>query len=241
MKRARNDAPDRAWRASHPAGQRGPQGARSRRGSWPTTLTATGLPPERAYRRGPGRGVAASRQGPDREVGVDELQRRWWRRCSARRRASATSSATGKWNRLAREDRPVIVLIGGATGVGKSTIAAQVADRLGVVRIISTDSDPGGDAGLLLGEPHAGDPLLVVRRGRGGADARWAEHLDPHVVGFMEQVEMVNVGVSRPDRPGDQGAHQPGGGGRAHGARHAGSAGAGSAWPTPSSCRWWWR
>jgi 2-phosphoglycerate kinase len=35
--------------------------------------------------------------------------------------------------------RPVIVLIGGATGTGKSTVATEVAHRLGIHRITSTD------------------------------------------------------------------------------------------------------
>src|SRR3712207_3632638 len=34
---------------------------------------------------------------------------------------------------------PIIVLIGGATGTGKSTIAAEVAYRLGITRVTSTD------------------------------------------------------------------------------------------------------
>jgi 2-phosphoglycerate kinase len=36
-------------------------------------------------------------------------------------------------------DLPVIVLIGGATGTGKSTVATEVAYRLGITRVTSTD------------------------------------------------------------------------------------------------------
>jgi len=35
--------------------------------------------------------------------------------------------------------RPLLVLIGGATGTGKSTVAARVAHRLGITRLASTD------------------------------------------------------------------------------------------------------
>jgi len=35
--------------------------------------------------------------------------------------------------------KPVILLIGGATGTGKSTVATQVAHRLGINRVTSTD------------------------------------------------------------------------------------------------------
>jgi 2-phosphoglycerate kinase len=43
------------------------------------------------------------------------------------------------WRRLDRLDRPLVVLIGGTTGVGKSTIATMLAARLGVNRVIATD------------------------------------------------------------------------------------------------------
>jgi 2-phosphoglycerate kinase len=36
-------------------------------------------------------------------------------------------------------DIPLIVLIGGATGTGKSTVATEVAHRLGITRVTSTD------------------------------------------------------------------------------------------------------
>jgi len=36
-------------------------------------------------------------------------------------------------------DVPIIVLIGGSTGTGKSTVAAEVAHRLGITRVASTD------------------------------------------------------------------------------------------------------
>ena len=43
------------------------------------------------------------------------------------------------WRRLDRLERPLVVLIGGTTGVGKSTIATMLAARLGVNRVIATD------------------------------------------------------------------------------------------------------
>src|SRR5438093_9159871 len=44
-----------------------------------------------------------------------------------------------RYSDLAELDLPVIVLIGGATGTGKSTVATEVAYRLGVTRVTSTD------------------------------------------------------------------------------------------------------
>jgi 2-phosphoglycerate kinase len=43
------------------------------------------------------------------------------------------------WRRLDRLERPLVVLLGGTTGVGKSTIATMLAARLGVNRVIATD------------------------------------------------------------------------------------------------------
>src|SRR5215216_1729894 len=34
---------------------------------------------------------------------------------------------------------PIMVLVGGATGTGKSTVATEVAHRLGITRVTSTD------------------------------------------------------------------------------------------------------
>ena len=43
------------------------------------------------------------------------------------------------WSRLGRLERPLVVLLGGTTGVGKSTIATMLAARLGITRVIATD------------------------------------------------------------------------------------------------------
>lgn len=43
-------------------------------------------------------------------------------------------------HRLRQSERPVVVLIGGAPGVGKSTIASELGYRLGIPRMVSTDA-----------------------------------------------------------------------------------------------------
>jgi len=43
------------------------------------------------------------------------------------------------WTRFIRSNRPLILLIGGTAGCGKSTIATELAHRLEIVRIQSTD------------------------------------------------------------------------------------------------------
>jgi 2-phosphoglycerate kinase len=50
-----------------------------------------------------------------------------------------TARRYANWRRLDRLERPLVVLLGGTTGVGKSTIASMLAARLGVNRVIATD------------------------------------------------------------------------------------------------------
>lgn len=44
-----------------------------------------------------------------------------------------------RWTILKRKDIPIIMMIGGTAGSGKSTVAQQVATRLGITRVSSTD------------------------------------------------------------------------------------------------------
>jgi 2-phosphoglycerate kinase len=44
------------------------------------------------------------------------------------------------WRQLQHGREPMVILISGATGVGKSTTAAQLAHRLGIMHVIGTDA-----------------------------------------------------------------------------------------------------
>lgn len=44
------------------------------------------------------------------------------------------------WRRAKRTGRPVIVVLAGAPGVGKSTLATRLAVRLGITRVVTTDT-----------------------------------------------------------------------------------------------------
>jgi 2-phosphoglycerate kinase len=157
-----------------------------------TSLTATGLPRERAF------DVALDvetrlGEAPEREVVLDRL-RQVVEEVLAEKEEGRYLKRYRTWNRLAREDRPVMVLIGGATGVGKSTIAAQLADRLGVVRIISTDSVREVMRAFFS---ESLMPAIHHSSYTAGAGVRipLGAGLDCGMVGFMAQVDVVNVGV----------------------------------------------
>ena len=113
-------------------------------------LSATGLSPERSFelaRRGraPARRNAGERRStsPRCTTLVEEvLLRRGGR--------AARSAASASWRRLDRLDRPLVVLLGGTTGVGKSTLATMLAARLGVNARDRDGRDPPGAAGILL-------------------------------------------------------------------------------------------
>jgi 2-phosphoglycerate kinase len=95
---------------------------------------------------------------------------------------------------IGRLDRPLIVLIGGTTGVGKSTVAAEIAHRLGITRIASTDSIREVMRGIFSRE-------LMPAIYESSFDA-WRslripvpQGADPVIVGFREQTAVVTTGV----------------------------------------------
>jgi 2-phosphoglycerate kinase len=53
--------------------------------------------------------------------------------------ALMTTASPSGIEALERLDVPLVVLVGGATGTGKSTVATEVAHRLGITRVTSTD------------------------------------------------------------------------------------------------------
>lgn len=74
-----------------------------------------------------------------REVDRDELRKLAYQALS-RRMGSEAARRYLVWRKYQDPDRPVIILLGGATGVGKTSLALEVAHRLGIGRMLSTDS-----------------------------------------------------------------------------------------------------
>ena len=99
-----------------------------------------------------------------------------------------------RYQELDELDMPIIVLIGGATGTGKSTVATEIAYRLGITRVTSTDFirqtmraffSPDFMPSIHHSSFDAGTPLHSAEQ----------EEVDPLLHGFLDQTRHVLVGV----------------------------------------------
>jgi len=99
-----------------------------------------------------------------------------------------------RWQAIGSLDVPLIIMIGGATGVGKSTVATQLAARLGIVRLISSDAIREVMKSTFSREFM---PTLYTSSfdAAGVVKAKTARGDDPVLAGFRDQVSAVAVGV----------------------------------------------
>jgi 2-phosphoglycerate kinase len=90
-------------------------------------------------------------------------------------------------------DLPVIVLVGGTTGTGKSTVATEAAYRLGITRVTSTDFVRQTMRAFFS---HEFMPSIHYSSFEAAAGLREPEQAeDPVIAGFLEQTRNVLVGV----------------------------------------------
>jgi 2-phosphoglycerate kinase len=89
-------------------------------------------------------------------------------------------------------DIPIIVLIGGSTGTGKSTVAAEVAHRLGITRVASTDFIRQTMRAFFSREFM---PTIHYSSFEAGEALDDEVTGDPAIVGFVDQCRHVCVGV----------------------------------------------
>ena len=101
------------------------------------SLMATGLSSERSF--------ALAQQIEERlverkstEIGVDEL-RAMAEDVVAAGESEQVLARFRQWWKVRNLERPLLVLLGGVTGVGKSTVATRLAARLGITHVIATD------------------------------------------------------------------------------------------------------
>ena len=101
------------------------------------SLMATGLPSERSFALAQEieEQLIARRSA---EIGVDEL-RGVAEEVVAAGEGEPVLTRFRQWWNVRNLEQPLLVLIGGVTGVGKSTTATQLAGRLGIPHVIATD------------------------------------------------------------------------------------------------------
>ena len=90
--------------------------------------------------------------------------------------------------------RPLIVLVGGATGTGKSTITTEVAYRLGITRVTSTDFVRQTMRAFFSHEFMPSVHYSSFEVGQ-AVTVHEDETVHPNLLGFIEQTRNVLVGV----------------------------------------------
>jgi 2-phosphoglycerate kinase len=99
-----------------------------------------------------------------------------------------------KWRILRESTEPIVVLIGGATGVGTSTLAADVARRLNIQSVVGTDS-----IREVLRRAISPDLLPILHKSSyeiKREDLRVpVEETETVLFGFRQQAAQVAVGV----------------------------------------------
>lgn len=162
------------------------------KGLMASSIMATGLPPARAFHvaerieehlhhRESGTITRAELAALAEATLVEEVGPRY-------------AESFAKWQVVNRLDRPLVILIGGATGVGKSTVATQLAGRLGITRIIPTDAIREVMRAMfseeLMPTLHTSsfDAVHLVRH-------PIPRSADPVIIGFREQASVIAPGV----------------------------------------------
>lgn len=157
------------------------------------SIAASGLSPERAHQ------VAQVIEDRLRERGLPSIEAGSLRRLTAEvihsEAGERWAKAYEKWMTVISLDLPLIILIGGGTGVGKSTIATQLAARLGIVRLMSTDAIREVMKGTISREFM---PTLYTSSFDTGevAKVKTPRAEDAVLVGFRDQVSAVSVGIN---------------------------------------------
>ena len=99
-----------------------------------------------------------------------------------------------RYRELQELDLPVIVLIGGATGTGKSTVATEAAYRLGITRVTSTDFVRQTMRAFFSQEFMPSIHYSSFEVGKAVSRVE-GDKRDPNLTGFLDQTRNVLVGV----------------------------------------------
>ena len=138
--------------------------------------------------------VAREIEGQLRARGAREIDRRELRRIAfetlRKRIGPRIAERYLVWRRYQEPERPVILLLGGATGAGKTSLGLEVAHRLGIQRVLSTDSIRQ-IMRIMLSE----ELVPAIHRSSYEAGEGESASGDPVIAGFRAQAATVAVGV----------------------------------------------
>ena len=156
------------------------------------SIQASGLPPDGAYRIAQEleRTLIDQRRSVVTHRELEELVLH----TLAERHDQAYADRYRVWRTWADLDKPLIILIGGASGVGKTSLAVSLANVLDIPRVVATD-----DIRQIMRLTLAPEFMPAIHT---SSYMVWSEvgvpegtQLDPVVAGFREQGRVIAVGV----------------------------------------------
>jgi 2-phosphoglycerate kinase len=180
---------DRRYRQPLPLG--GEDGLPFSKGLMARALIAAGLSADRAYELA--LAVEADLAASDRQATTMERLEEVAVETLGQEDGQAAMQRLRRYRDVYELDRPIILLVGGATGTGKSTVATDVAYRLGITRVTSTDFVRQTMRAFFSREfmPAIHHSSFEAGRAMAGDE----QNGDSVVGGFLEQTREVLVGV----------------------------------------------
>src|SRR5213078_1680950 len=182
---------DRRYRQPLPLG--GEDGLPYSKGLMARALIAAGLSADRAYELA--LAVEADLAAQDRQATTLERLEEVAVQTLGAEDGHAAMQRLRRYRDLYELDRPIILLVGGATGTGKSTVATDVAYRLGITRVTSTDFVRQTMRAFFSEEFMPAIHHSSFAAGRAMAEEDGESDGEPVLDGFMQQTREVLVGV----------------------------------------------
>jgi 2-phosphoglycerate kinase len=179
-------------RGSDPLPLGGEHGLPYSKGMMARALMAVGVEPQRAYELA----VRIEHDLALRGAEVADLERidELAAEILGQEEGSGALRQLRRFRELRELEVPLVILIGGATGTGKSTVATELAYRLGITRVTSTDFVRQTMRAFFSHEFMPTIHYSSFEAGE-GLPAEEQETGDPTLLGFLEQTRNVLVGV----------------------------------------------